>query len=217
MDCSVAIKPPSIRYDAGIIQELLSRGQGASRLHFDSLDWTSAEDSFRLLRRCPDVAERLGCTLPGRWYRSIDDVSRVRDLGFPVRLVKGQWPDCAGKEREPSAGLLSLARRLAGHPRTVAIASHDVPVARMALLTLLASGTPCELQLLHGLPARGSLQLARELNVPVRFYLPYGHAWLPYALRQAARRPKILFWLLRDTLAARSSAGALDSAGGTLQ
>jgi hypothetical protein len=42
------------------------------------------------------------------------------------------------------------------------------------------------------------LKVARDLAVPIRNYLPYGYAWLPYALRQARRDPRILWWVLRD-------------------
>jgi len=48
------------------------------------------------------------------------------------------------------------------------------------------------------LPRRSVLKVSRDLGVPVRYYLPYGHAWLPYALRQARRDPRILWWVLRD-------------------
>jgi proline dehydrogenase len=54
------------------------------------------------------------------------------------------------------------------------------------------------MELLYGLPSRAVLKVAQDLAVPVRYYLPYGYAWLPYALRQARRDPRILWWVLRD-------------------
>jgi proline dehydrogenase len=76
-------------------------------------------------------------------------------------------------------------------------------LARRALVILKNAGTPCELELLYGFPKQGVLKATRALKVPVRFYLPYGHAWLPYALRQAVSKPRILWWLLRDGFMAR--------------
>jgi proline dehydrogenase len=72
-------------------------------------------------------------------------------------------------------------------------------LAREALSRLLRSGTDCELELLCGLPRRASLAVARELGVPVRLYIPFGAAWLPYALGQVARNPRMLSWVVRDT------------------
>jgi hypothetical protein len=38
---------------------------------------------------------------------------------------------------------------------------------------------------------REVMAVARELKVPVRFYIPYGTAWLPYALCQLVRKPQL--------------------------
>ena len=32
------------------------------------------------------------------------------------------------------------------------------------------------------------------------FYVPYGHAWLPYSLSQARRHPSLFWWTVRDWL-----------------
>lgn len=63
---------------------------------------------------------------------------------------------------------------------------------------LQQAGTPCELELLCGLPGREVMAVARELKVPVRFYIPYGTGWLPYALCQLVRKPQLWGRMLRD-------------------
>ncbi|MDE3195483.1 MAG: hypothetical protein KGN84_04010 [Acidobacteriota bacterium] len=215
IDCTVSIKPPSIGFGGDVVAELLAQGGNRTRVHFDSLSWEQAESSFRLLYRHSGAADRLGCTLPSRWRRSLQDAAAIRDRGYPVRIVKGQWAAPAAFEQEPSAGMLELARRFAGYGRTVAIASHDAAAAQSALSELKRSGTPAELQLLYGMPWRRPLQVARETGVPVRFYLPYGHAWLPYALRQAMRKPRIVYWMLRDAFATRGVPDSMKSSGGS--
>jgi hypothetical protein len=40
--------------------------------------------------------------------------------------------------------------------------------------------------------------VARELGVPVRVYVPYGHGRLPYSLEHAAREPRTALRLARD-------------------
>jgi len=95
---------------------------------------------------------------------------------------------------------LRVVDRLAGRGCRVAVATHDHALAGQALARLRDAGTPCELELLYGLPARQSLQAARAAGVPVRVYVPYGHAWLPYGLSQARRNPRILWWTMKDWL-----------------
>jgi proline dehydrogenase len=117
-------------------------------------------------------------------------------------VVKGQWPDPAG-DVDLRCGFLNVVEGLAGRTHKVAVATHDPALAAAALATLRSAGTPCELELLFGLPSRAVLEVGRRLAVPVRYYLPYGHAWLPYALRQARRNPRILWWVLRDAVFGR--------------
>ena len=70
-----------------------------------------------------------------------------------------------------------------------------------AVERLRAAGTPCDLELLYGLPVRASIKQARELGLDVRIYVPYGEAYMPYALSQVRRKPRILGWLVKDLVA----------------
>jgi proline dehydrogenase len=98
----------------------------------------------------------------------------------------------------PSEGYLNVIDRLAGRARFVAVATHDPKLARAALERLRQAGTPCSVELLYGLPMKPALQVAGELDVPVRVYVPFGHGWLPYSLTQARRNPRVFWWILRD-------------------
>ena len=147
---------------------------------------------------------RAGCTLPARWRRSLRDADEAVDLGLRVRIVKGQWADAGAETKLPDLEIrerfLAIVRALAGRARRVVVATHDPALARPALECLRAAGTACELELLFGLPVRSLLPVARAAGVPVRFYVPYGHAWLPYCLSQARQHPRILWWTMRDWL-----------------
>ena len=52
------------------------------------------------------------------------------------------------------------------------------------------------MELLYGLPMRGPLDQADRLAVGVHVYVPYGKAYLPYALSESARNPRIAWWLV---------------------
>jgi proline dehydrogenase len=209
LDCYLSIKAPAIGFDRSLLTQVIKAGEKArTGIHFDSLGPEDADRTFELIiefaRNSPDSFPGgfpgIGCTLPGRWRRSISDASLAIDAGARVRVVKGQWVDPDAPQIDLREGFLAVIDQLAGKARHVAVATHDPPLAREALRRLLASGTPCEMELLFGLPLKSVMQVAREHGVRVRLYIPYGHSWLPYAFSQIQKNPRILWWVIRDTI-----------------
>ena len=200
-DTYVALKAPSLRYSRELIAGLIPAAQNKNiRLHFDALDVDTVDPTIALISDLLPSYSQFGCTLPGRWKRSITDTDWAVSQGLCVRVVKGQWPDPADPKADLRAGFLKVIAQLAGRAKLVGVASHDPDVVRPAVQTLKDAGTPCEIELLYGLPVGPAMAIARSMNVPVRFYIPYGHAWLPYSLSQAKRNPRILWWTMRDML-----------------
>lgn len=198
LDSYISIKAPSLAFDAGLVAEIAeTAAETGIRVHFDSLGAETVDRTFRLIEQARTHQAPLGCTLPGRWRRSPRDAEMAAHMGLHVRVVKGQWSD-PSQAIDPHAGFLDVIDALAGRGATVAVATHQPELAATAIGKLQSAGTPCEMELLYGLPSRAVLTVARDLAVPVRYYLPYGHAWLPYALGQARRNPRILWWVLRD-------------------
>jgi proline dehydrogenase len=144
---------------------------------------------------------RVGTTLPGRWGRSADDAARAARLGLSVRIVKGQWAERADGGGDPvGEGFLRVVDRLRGHPHRVAVATHDVALLTESLRRLQETGTPCEVELLYGLPFRGPALRARRAGVPIRVYVPYGDAGAPYGRADLAHNPAATWWLVQDLL-----------------
>ena len=129
-----------------------------------------------------------------------------------MRVDKGEWADPADPERDMREGFLEVIDRLCGRAVHVAVATHDAPLAHEAVERLRAAGTPCGLELLYGLPMRASLRQAIALGLDVRVYVPYGHAYTPYALGQLRRRPRTALWIARDLAA--GAVEALPGVGG---
>jgi proline dehydrogenase len=202
LDCYLSIKAPALGFDPDLLVDVLEHGRKAGiGIHFDSLSLEAADQTFALLVKIlPRQYPNLGCTLPGRWRRSLRDADLAVDLGLKVRVVKGQWADPTEPDIDLRSGFLAVVDRLAGRARHVAVATHDVPLACEALRRLLAARTPCELELLFGLPARSAIRAAQSAGVPVRCYIPYGHGCLPYCISQARHDPRILLWIARDLL-----------------
>ena len=201
-DCYLSIKAPALGFDAGLVKELMLEAQRASTaVHFDSMGPETIDRTFALIDTTRRFYPNIGCTLPARWVRSLADVDRAADMGLRVRLVKGQWSGL--KEVNPAEGFIHLIERLISRGAShVAIATHNHSVASDALLRLRASGIPCELELLHSLPQRRMLKVARRTGAATRVYVPYGHGGLPYRLREVRRDPRILLWFMRDLIRA---------------
>jgi proline dehydrogenase len=198
IDGRLSVKAPPLQFSrdlfGGIVERARDRDVG---IQFDSLWPESTDETFSLLSELVRTYANLGCTLPGRWRRSPEDADRAIELGLAVRIVKGQWPDSQGPEIDPRSGFLAIVDRLAGRVRHASVATHDVGLAREALARLRAAGTPCELELLYGLPLRNAIAAARTEGVSVRVYLPYGHGFLPYAMQQLKSHPRLALQILR--------------------
>ncbi len=200
----LSIKLPALRYSRDLLEEVAARARDAGcRLHFDGMEPDSVDRTQAAIEALRDKFPgiTIGTTLPGRWQRSVADADWVVDRQLPVRVVKGEWPDAVAPDRDVREGFLEVIDRLAGRASHVSIASHDPPLVEEAIRRLKRSSTPCDVELLYGLPMRGVRKLAERLSVSVRIYVPYGEAYMPYALGQIRRKPRILTWLAKDLLA----------------
>ena len=200
----VSIKAPALSMSQSFTDVVATRCRDRNiGLHLDSMSLEHQAPTFDLIERLADMGVTLGCTLPGRFAQSLNDAERAVAHRLRVRVVKGQWED-PQHTVDPRVGFMAVIERLAGRAAHVAVATHEPELAEEALTTLAARGTPAELELLLGLPVHGAREVARRLDVPVRIYVPYGRAWLPYALSGARKNPRVLGWLLVDAVRGRT-------------
>jgi proline dehydrogenase len=198
IDCHVSVKLSALDFDSNLFAELDAASAQTSRpLHIDALAPETVDATWLLLQSAPRAGQ-VGTTLPGRWQRSAEDASLAERLGLRVRVVKGQWADAAPDAVDPAEGFLAVVDRLRGHGGGVAVATHDVGLLAESLRRLIAADTPCAAELFFGLPFRTPAVTARRLGVPIRIYVPYGHAGAPYGVADVARRPVAAWWLLQD-------------------
>ncbi|HEU0099064.1 MAG TPA: proline dehydrogenase family protein [Allosphingosinicella sp.] len=198
-DVYLSVKAPPLGFDPARLRAIAdSAATAGMNLLFDA---HAAKDADRTLKAVSDLLGPFpgtGFALPARWLRSRADAAAFRDGSARIRLVKGEWGDPEWRGMDAEASYLALAARLAGRAAPVAVATHDPGLAERALTLLLASGTPCELEQLRGLPSQRTMAVARRLGVPVRVYVPFGPGWWPYALDKALARPYLLSWMIRD-------------------
>jgi proline dehydrogenase len=198
-DCYLSVKAPALKFNLDLVHKVLAEAMRLQAIvHFDAMAPDTVDPTFALITTVRNQYSKLGCTLPGRWQRSLEDAARAIELGLRVRVVKGEWrgPD----ETEPREGFLRVIGELAGRAKHVAVATHNPTLARLSLRLLKNAGTPCELELLYGLPQQPLLKIARDFGVRARMYVPHGSTGLPYRLKQAIRNPRILRWFVHDLL-----------------
>jgi proline dehydrogenase len=197
----VSIKVPPFGYSPDVVTVIVRHAMERGVLaHFDSHEIGTADRTLASVKLAATLGGRVGLTIPGRWPRSRDDAIWARDLGLRVRVVKGEWADPAAPDIDLRQGFLDVIDRLSGCSAEVAVATHDPWLAREALRRLQSTRTPCEIELLNGLPRRRLLAVAREFSVPVRVYLPFGISWRPYAMSKVADNPRMLWWVIRDSI-----------------
>jgi proline dehydrogenase len=201
-DGYLSIKLPALGDSKALLTELLERAAvSGQRIHFDSLGPEAADAMWSAAvgaARAGKVA--ISCSIPGRWRRSLDDADAAVAHSIIPRVVKGQWADSGCDTTDLRKSFMHVVERLAGRAPHIAIASHDAPLVRDAVRCCKAARTACELELLFGLPDRAVLAVAKCEAIQVRYYVPYGKAYLPYCLGQARRQPRLIWWLMRDAL-----------------
>lgn len=199
LDGYLALKVPALWDDADLASEVIAyaRPRGV-RVMLDSHAPEQADAVFAVLEKVGP--EGVGCAIPGRWRRSLEDVERAIALGVSVRVVKGQWPDPDEPNMDLREGYLRIIDRLAGRAVHVGVATHDPILAEDAFTRLKAGGTSCEQELVFPLPMTKALEVAQAAGIPTRLYVPYGSAWLPYSISRAMQNPSVIVYFLKDLL-----------------
>lgn len=196
----LSLKPPAFRFNiepvTAIVATALTNGHS---INFDAHEHRLADLTIQLLEQVmdrdvlpntPAESWRFSLTLPTRWNRSMADAEWVIRKGVRARLVKGEFKGpSSSEEMDPRRGFLLLVDRLAGNVPEIAVATHDCALAREAISRCQDTGCPVQLELLFGMPLSNMMALARELRVPVRFYVPYGETLLVYGTRHFLTNP----------------------------
>lgn len=157
-----------------------------------------------------------GVALQAYLRRTQTDIEKLAPLKSKIRLVKGAYREPAAiafqKKNEVDANYRKLLDHLLGQlllPNTgcgcVAIATHDpalVDYASAKIQRLRLPENQYEFQMLLGI-RRDLQQKIVSQGHPLRVYVPFGEAWVPYFMRRLSERPANLFFVLRSLLAER--------------
>ncbi|MGE0408054.1 MAG: proline dehydrogenase [Amphiplicatus sp.] len=203
LDGHLAVKIPGLHEREDLVRAVVEHARAKEvTAVFDAHGPEKVEDVFTAAEALGP--RLLGMVIPGRWRRSLDDADRAVALGLRVRVVKGEFPGPDEPYASLREGYLAVIDRLAGRAGMVGVATHDAELSREAIRRLQAAGTPCEQELLFGMPFEPAAAEGRKAGIRTRIYVPYGSAWLPYSLSRAFKDPRMIGWLARDFLAGRA-------------
>ena len=214
MTCNLSVKLTQlgIELDTGLCRDNLKRilTHTDARRCFVRVDMESSP----LIDRTLDVVaamrtdgyRHLGVVLQSALRRTPDDLTRVTELGLPVRLVKGAYKEPADvafqDKRDVDRAFVQLAETLLDTGVHPAFGTHDPRMIRAVRAAAGARGIErdrFEFQMLYGV--RRDLQAALEAQgYAVRIYLPFGGDWFPYFMRRLAERPANVLFMVRSLL-----------------
>ncbi len=184
-----------------------ARAQG-SQVEVDMEGSAYTEATLRLVKRAHAAQLPVVAVLQAYLRRTAGDLERLRELGMPIRLVKGAYREPPAiaypTKHEVDENFLKLMRRLLEGPAQAKIATHDerlLAAARARARELKLGADRFEFQMLYGIRRDLQRQLAAE-GWRMRVYIPYGAEWYPYFMRRLAERPANLLFILKQILKA---------------
>ena len=178
------------------------------RIDMESSEWTDLTlEVFETMWQ--QEYRNIGIALQAALHRTDGDVTRMNELGAPVRLVKGAYKEPASvahqRKDDVDAAFVRLMQRLLDFGTHPAIATHD---PAMVDATKDYAGQQdiakerFEFEMLYGI--RRDLQASLVTrDYRMRVYVPFGREWFPYFMRRLGERPANLAFVIRSMLSER--------------
>jgi proline dehydrogenase len=172
------------------------------------------DPTLRIVEQVQKEHGNAGVAIQAYLLRSRGDLETLLPLKMKVRLVKGAYREPASiafqRKNDVDANYRKLLDRMFdelllpnGHAPRLAIATHDpalIDYGCAKIRDLHLRPDQYEFQMLLGI-RRDLQQKLLSLGHPLRIYVPFGEAWVPYFMRRLSERPANLWFVLRSLLA----------------
>jgi proline dehydrogenase len=172
------------------------------------------EATLEILEQVQGEHGNAGVAVQAYLRRSAADLERLAPFKPKIRLVKGAYREPASiafqRKSEVDANYRELLDQMfekllitGGDRQGLAIATHDpglIDYAGTRIRKLGLRANQYEFQMLLGI-RRDLQQKVRSQGHPLRIYVPFGEAWVPYFMRRLSERPANLIFVLRSLLA----------------
>ena len=173
------------------------------RLDMENSPYTS--ETINLYKKAFENYSNVGIVLQAYMHRSMDDIDKLSNKMFNVRICKGIYVENENiayrdyqKIRDNYIVLVQHALIKGSY---VGIASHDEYLIDK-LYTWIKdnniSTSQYEFQILHGVPMEKKLQQLMKEGNKVRVYVPYGDNWYDYSIRRLKENPKMAGYIIKN-------------------
>ncbi len=203
-----------------LIRILERAAEQGNFVRIDMEDSTVTQATLDILRQVRAKGfDNVGIVIQSYLYRSEEDVRKLVEDGFTVRLCKGAYKEPAEvafpKKTDVDANFDRLAKLLIDaslttdaprlsrngkFPPIPALATHDERRVTFGKNYAQGIGLPkdaLEFQMLYGIRRDIQEQLTEE-GYPVRVYVPYGTEWYPFFMRRLAERPANVWFFVSN-------------------
>jgi proline dehydrogenase len=186
-----------------IVEAARERG---NRVRIDMEDSGLTDVTLDVYRTARERFGNVGTVLQAYLRRTRNDATKLAAEGANLRLCKGIYREPAaiafqGREEIRQSYLDAAEILLKGEKSYVGFATHDrVLLDRCReLVRRLGVGTDrYEFQALLGVPVEDVLERFVAEGIRVRWYVPFGVEWYPYATRRLKENPKIASYVFRQ-------------------
>ena len=175
------------------------------RLDMENSPYTS--ETINLYKKAFEDYSNVGIVLQAYMHRSKDDLDKLANEKFNVRICKGIYiesEDIAYRDYQKIRdNYIVLVQQALIKGAYVGIASHDEYLIDKLYLWIKENQIPTtqyEFQILHGVPMEKKLQQLIKEGNKVRVYVPYGDNWYDYSIRRLKENPKMAGYIIKNIL-----------------
>ena len=173
------------------------------RLDMENSPYTS--ETINLYKKAFEDYSNVGIVLQAYMHRSKDDLDKLANEKFNVRICKGIYiesEDIAFRDYQKIRdNYIVLVQQALIKGAYVGIASHDEYLIDKLYLWIKENQIPTtqyEFQILHGVPMEKKLQQLIKEGNKVRVYVPYGDNWYDYSVRRLKENPKMAGYIIKN-------------------
>lgn len=173
------------------------------RLDMENSPYTS--ETINLYKKAFESYSNVGIVLQAYMHRSKDDLDKLANEKFNVRICKGIYiesEDIAFRDYQKIRdNYIVLVQQALIKGAYVGIASHDEYLIDKLYLWIKENQIPTtqyEFQILHGVPMEKKLQQLIKEGNKVRVYVPYGDNWYDYSIRRLKENPKMAGYIIKN-------------------
>ena len=212
LDANLSIKLSHIGQDLGydvvksnlmILVNAAKKYNNFLRLDMENSPYTS--ETINLYKKAFENYSNVGIVLQAYMHRSKDDLDKLANEKFNVRICKGIYiesEDIAYRDYQKIRdNYIVLVKEALIKGAYVGIASHDEYLIDKLYLWIKENQIPTtqyEFQILHGVPMEKKLQQLIKEGNKVRVYVPYGDNWYDYSVRRLKENPKMAGYIIKN-------------------